>query len=410
MDEAALLAAICDFPEEVTPRLAYAGYLLEHPDQAKRDRGEFIALQGRLASGGVPPGEQYDLRKRERALLDQYLGTWVKPLEGVASGFAFHRGFPDHVTLDAVSFADLFGAIVAETPVVRVHLRGAGLESAAGSPDLARLAQLDLGRMTVTPDALRALLTSPHLTRLTYLNLGGNANGDALADALADSPVLKQLQFLGMANTRLTPSGVSRLLSALCRGGPLVMRWLNLRNNALASGNWAETVLAWLPPRTPACLRASLEAQLGCYRLTPLARDAGPLPRLKAAFKKLPLDFQFWVSLPEKLDRARLAAAIRTNPLPPEVHRAFAAVCTRRLEWWANRLNRAYREHDIKKDAPRLVAPANADTDRAALAELILLPDSGTLAPEIMAWFRDWLLRLYERHLAGTLDPEGRTR
>jgi hypothetical protein len=37
--------------------------------------------------------------------------------------------------------------------------------------------------------------------------------------------------------------------------------------------------------------------------------------------------------------------------------------------------------------------------------------DAAGYANDLVAvWLRDWLLRLFERHLSGSLDPEGRTR
>jgi len=39
-----------------------------------------------------------------------------------------------------------------------------------------------------------------------------------------------------------------------------------------------------------------------------------------------------------------------------------------------------------------------------------VIDHSGVSADRVAVWLRDWLLRLYEQFLAGTLDPEGRTR
>jgi len=154
----------------------------------------------------------------------------------------------------------------------------------------------------------------------------------------------------------------------------------------------------------------SLEGQLTRYRLSPPVRDPGPLARLKASFAKLPGNLQFWVRTLENPDKARLAAAIRVNPLPPEVHQAFAALCTRQIEWWKQRDTKLRRRHAIVEAGPLPVVPPNAATDRSALAELVMLPGVGAVGDSSGTWLRDWFLRLYERHTGGILDPEGRTR
>ncbi|AWM39226.1 hypothetical protein GobsT_24810 [Gemmata obscuriglobus] len=58
----ALWGAVCEHPEEDTPRLMFADWLLEHGDAADRTRAEFVRLQVGLARG------QFDGPKRIAAL------------------------------------------------------------------------------------------------------------------------------------------------------------------------------------------------------------------------------------------------------------------------------------------------------------------------------------------------------
>ena len=400
--ENALLAAICAQPDDISARLVYADYLLEQPEPEKRERGEFILAQCRRAAGGLSANEDADLRTRDKALLEKYREPWVLSLRGLVSNAAFSRGFPDRVTMTVDRFADRFAEVSRETPVARLHLTGAYtvLTEIAEFEQLRGVVGLDLSGEHVSSVGLREFLASPHLTRLTYLNLGNNDLNDAGADVLAESPVLKRLHFLSVARCGLTPSGVSRLLSRITTDAP-GLRWLNLRGNPLSPGNWAEVVLTWLPSRMHPALRLSLEGQLGRYRVTKPEPDPGPLPRLKAASAKLSPDFAGWVKALDISKPAQLVAAIGTNLLPADVHQAFAAVCGRRYEWVCRRV-----------DAGVAVEKLPAATGPKGLAELVREVLCVTLQTptDDALWLRDWLLRLFELHAAGTLDPQGRTR
>lgn len=421
--EDALLAAICAQPDDIAARLVYADYLLEQSDPAKRERGEFVLAQcrgdggGTPASGGFPYGR---FRNREVELLAKYRDAWLAPLAGLVSNAAFTRGFPDRITMWVDRFADTFAAVSRVTPVARLQLLGATdyLPILAECEQLRGVVSLDLTRGTVSAAGLREFLASPHLTRLHSLNLGDNGIGDAGADALAESPLLSRLRYLGVARNGLTPSGVSRLLSRLATGAP-ALQMLNLRGNPLSPGNWAERVLDALPPKMHPALRLSLEGQLRKYRLTKPPPDAGPLPRLKAA--KLPPEFAAWVKALDVTTAAGLVAVLGRNPLPAEVHRAFAAVCGRRVEWSVQRELRGERVLPVPELAgpgPKELAEFVQDVGRFAVhaREVGMKVPPNTkrgkkdARPNLTTWLRDWLLRLLEHHAAGTLDPEGRTR
>jgi hypothetical protein len=179
-------------------------------------------------------------------------------------------------------------------------------------------------------------------------------------------------------------------------------------------------VLNWLPSKMPAALRLSLESQLGPYRITKKEPEPGPLPRLKAVAAKLSPDFAAWVKALDVSKSAQLVAALRANPLPAEVRQAFVAVCERCLEWVVRRELRGEQGLPV----PRLAGPGEKDLAEFVDAVLrfaweVRKRSLGTVrnidlrlkaAPNDPVWYRDWLLRLFEQHAAGTLDPEGRTR
>src|SRR3954470_18857584 len=61
-----LLKAVCDNPDDDTPRLVFADWLQEHGDE---ERAEFIRLQIQLARMAYQPKEAGRLRRREIVLL-----------------------------------------------------------------------------------------------------------------------------------------------------------------------------------------------------------------------------------------------------------------------------------------------------------------------------------------------------
>src|SRR5215213_5024358 len=94
-DEAALLRAIREHPDEDTPRLVYADWLQEYGDD--EDRAAFIRLECELAR--LPPADRRRsvLLQRRRTLWEAHKGRWraaVPHTRGVrVYGEATARGF-----------------------------------------------------------------------------------------------------------------------------------------------------------------------------------------------------------------------------------------------------------------------------------------------------------------------------
>src|SRR4051812_32622743 len=101
-DGEALFRAICEQPDEDTPRLVYADWLEEGGDP---DRAEFIRLQCELAR--LPEdGDGHPLGRRARELLVEHEEEWAGPLKGLVMWSRFRRGFVERVGVDARMFLD----------------------------------------------------------------------------------------------------------------------------------------------------------------------------------------------------------------------------------------------------------------------------------------------------------------
>lgn len=393
--EDAFLEDIAANPDDVAPRLVYADWLSEQVDIALIERGEFIRLQHALASGTVTPGDRAQLLARQADLLAWHRQQWEEPLRGLVRSHEYHLGFPDRVTLDVEHLFTGFEELIAWSPVVRVRLHGltpATAADLASVRSLSHLRELDLQCEGVQPGALEALLASPHLTRLRYLNLARNALGDEGVRVLIRSDVLARLRYLNLAATGLSVVGLRELLQAVAYHHAIPLQCLVLRGAPQMAGR----ELPPLPPSLPFRLRQSI--------LDQVARDRPPrtplLESLHRVRTTLPEDLRRWVDWLAGHEPPQLVRALTLLPLPAAVHRAFAAVCQRRMLWRAAR----------SRSVPHAI-PAGAASDGEALAQLVgLLLHMAAAAHEEAIALRECLLDLYQRHQRDDLPADGRTR
>ena len=117
-----LLRAVCENPDDDTPRLVFADWLQEHGDEA---RAEFIRLQIRLAT--VPAEEQNaeDL-VREVELLQAYQADWTEPLRDFEGSrgdyYEFRRGFVEGISSDGEVMVEEGERLFALAPIRELYL------------------------------------------------------------------------------------------------------------------------------------------------------------------------------------------------------------------------------------------------------------------------------------------------
>ena len=239
MADADFLRAIAENPDDDTPRLVYADWLDEHGDAAGRGRAELIRAQCEL--GRDPkPARRKELTGQVRAILKAHAEGWLKPLR--AAGFTltprFRRGLPEHVTMSATNFVHAADRLLRAVPTVRAaRFPNAANEVGrrgrlAASPNLARLAELDLHDMCncghcQIGEELRELFASPHAANLSALNVAGNRIDAGGVRALAASPHLPRLRSLDLSRNAIGPTG-GRVLAA---SPALRLTTLNLAGN-----------------------------------------------------------------------------------------------------------------------------------------------------------------------------------
>jgi uncharacterized protein (TIGR02996 family) len=192
------LQAICEAPEDDTPRLVYADWLEEH---GQAERAEFIRAQIQMTRLSPTSRRRAVLRRRARELLAAHGEAWRQDLpKWVRRRCEFQRGFVTHVVCTALQFLKHGAALMRAAPVRSVRIRrGEGrITALAESPHLAGLTALDLRSNSVDDAAAEALAASPHIRHLTSLRLGNNHIGIAGMRALAASPYLSNLTRLDL--------------------------------------------------------------------------------------------------------------------------------------------------------------------------------------------------------------------
>jgi uncharacterized protein (TIGR02996 family) len=244
-DEAHLLAAIAEAPDDDTPRLVYADWLDEH-DQP--DRAEFIRLQIGLTAATIPEAQQEAARTRADELFKRNEAAWCGELP-VRSGVTwtttpFTRGFADTVGFrHGKAWKEHSAAVFAAAPISRVRCGGTFTAKTArpvfASPLIGRLAELS--GIHLDEDGAKILANNAHFGgRLRELNLSGAGDGDGAAVVLSRVSGLRNLETLSLG--QVGPKGVAALA-----GSPHLSRLKNLHLGTSQVGDEGAEALAASP-------------------------------------------------------------------------------------------------------------------------------------------------------------------
>jgi uncharacterized protein (TIGR02996 family) len=219
-EEAAFLRAVCEQPDDDSPRLVYADWLDEQGDP----RGEFIRLQLKLARYRPADTRRPVWELRAHELWVAHGAAWLArlpSLPGVGWVTPFSRGFLEYAVCTVPAFRAHARAWFQTVPVRRldlnVHFSGPEeLESLADDPHLGRLRELCLDGVGYLNAPLGSLAEFRHLTRLRRLLLrhAGPRAIDGLAELLG-SPALPEWHALALGGSRDFALAAVEVLSAV---------------------------------------------------------------------------------------------------------------------------------------------------------------------------------------------------
>lgn len=223
-DRDALLSAICEQPDEDTPRLVFADYLEEHDEGA---RAAFIRDQVRLAL--TPPWDPFAVRCRWRApdrLSGAAFRSALPRLEGPTVTWApapFRRGFGWSLR---VGMGSLWGALAEplfdRQPIGKVTFGTGTLDDwrkVAASDQVRRFREIAFTLSPIEPlFALRDVPAAAGITDLHFARASGAGMPEVIED-LFRSPLGQVVRGLHFHSGNHEP--LNALLEAVNAGGPL---------------------------------------------------------------------------------------------------------------------------------------------------------------------------------------------
>lgn len=252
----AFLQRVRAYPDEDAPRLIYADWLEEQGATGapnwSRKRALFIRVQIALAKlTDESDSDETHVSAKERVereaarqkllghltvlqadLLSAYGSDWTLPFRGLATGHRFRRGFVEEVNVVALQWIRHAPELFAAGPVRHVHLLdlGSNLPLAFQVPYLSRLVALTVFGQHASLPLARAVAGSPHLAGLRHLYLGRNRFEDKSADHLATSSILGNLEELDLSDNEIGETGARSLATSAHLSS---VRYLELSNNRL---------------------------------------------------------------------------------------------------------------------------------------------------------------------------------
>jgi uncharacterized protein (TIGR02996 family) len=173
----AFLKAICENPDDDTPRLVFADWLQENGNEHDRARAEFIRLQVQFAAllRGAAPGAE-EVRKQERAIWAEHKETFraeLPEIGGVAWFPEFHRGFVERCTISSDSqFLQQADAIFTQVPIQHIEIgKFTACKGFESLTHLKRLKSLRLINRRASEAMIRRLMTCDQFNDAMILDL-----------------------------------------------------------------------------------------------------------------------------------------------------------------------------------------------------------------------------------------------
>jgi uncharacterized protein (TIGR02996 family) len=245
------LQAILDAPDDDTPRLVYADWLMEHGGPAEQVRAEFIRVQVELARIPGDDPRRPALEMRQEELLAAHEAEWLEEVPKWARKDAmFRRGFVDEVGCTYTTAARSLKTLFRKTPLRRLRLRGRATATTSLSV-LSRLTYLEISGLTtrgvdwildipgldltgigVTEDMFAASdihrwLSRPQLAQVTELSINRWPPATR-SDNLFASPECARLRKLRLWNWGISPESLLGFLASPNCGS---LTWLDLAFN-----------------------------------------------------------------------------------------------------------------------------------------------------------------------------------
>ena len=204
------LVDIWENPEDDTPRLVYADWLMDRDDP----RGEFIALQCELETRSIKDPSHARLRRRELALLREHREEWLGDLADARAPLTFRRGFLDEVEMTGERFLYWLPSLWRAGPLTSIRLKRCSigyLQTICSCKEIRSLRTLDLSYSYLNDLSVEILARSPHFKDLKTLNLSHNFIRSSGALMLVQSENFSSLKRLDLRSNQFNREALEQL-------------------------------------------------------------------------------------------------------------------------------------------------------------------------------------------------------
>ena len=203
VNEAELIRAILESPDEDAPRLAYADACQD------KSRADFIRVQLKrraiLGDIGNPRSLRYERISAE--LSDQYGAEWAKDIAPLVQAYSFWAGFIEEVSVSCDQFLKIAPDLFSRAPIRHLNLTSMnGRASEFSSPYLARIRSLVLDNCKLGNAEIEILSKSSLLADLRWLSLARNQIEFSGFQSMAKSTRLKSLKYVNFFGNLADPS------------------------------------------------------------------------------------------------------------------------------------------------------------------------------------------------------------
>lgn len=222
-DQAALLRAVCDRPDDDLVRLVYADWLEEN---GRADRARFIRLQIEEAAAD-PTAERGPVEWERRNAMDLlahlHAKDWLKELPKWVQKTVFQegmplyrRGFVERLVVTTSPFLTFGGQMIHSYPVRDLRFMEVGRQMGrlVALPWISRLREVSFAWEPLSEEAVRHLARSEYLNGPTVLDLRYCGLTDAELRGLATAPWIGQLTTLRLSYNPITWNGLGALVSS----------------------------------------------------------------------------------------------------------------------------------------------------------------------------------------------------
>ncbi len=205
----ALYAAVCEHPDDDTPRLVFADWLDEHNEGA---RAEFIRVQ--IEAERLPAGKKRAAKEaRATELLAAHENEWAEPIKRFVEkplygpAYVFRRGFVETVAVRPIKFLEDIDDLFELAPLRGLHFFDSGsIDWIAGCERMLRIRELNLSGCVLSASGsdVPQVLRSKYLANLVSLNASGFDDNGHLDSrglaAIANSKHFQKLERLDVGN------------------------------------------------------------------------------------------------------------------------------------------------------------------------------------------------------------------